>query len=118
VAYLDRVNISVAGQFMAREFHLSNTQLGHVFSAFVLGYALFQAPGGWLADRLGPRLVLTLAVIWWGVFTILLTFLSADSTWLLALLIAVRFGLGVGEALVALRRTREEERPIRGGIAS
>jgi ACS family glucarate transporter-like MFS transporter len=100
VAYLDRVNISIAGQFIAREFHLSNLQLGRVFSAFVLGYALFQAPGGWLADKLGPRAVLTLAAIWWGVFTSLPTFLSAGSPALLTLLIAVRFVLGVGEAVM------------------
>jgi nitrate/nitrite transporter NarK len=66
VAYLYRVNISIAGQFMAREFHLSNAQLGRVFSAFVLGYALFQAPGGWLADKLAPRAVLTMAAIRWA----------------------------------------------------
>jgi len=65
IAYLDRVNISIAGPSIAEEFHLSNVELGGVFSAFVLGYAFFQAPGGWLADRLGPRRVLMLGVIWW-----------------------------------------------------
>lgn len=44
IAYLDRVNISIAGQAVAREFHLTDVQLGAGFSAFVLGYALFQAP--------------------------------------------------------------------------
>jgi len=48
IAYLDRVNISIAGSSIEREFHLEHLQLGWVFSAFVLGYALFQAPGdGW-----------------------------------------------------------------------
>ncbi|MEP7347243.1 MAG: MFS transporter, partial [Gemmatimonadaceae bacterium] len=42
VAYLDRVNISIAGKLMAKEYGLSNQQLGYVFSAFVLGYMLFQ----------------------------------------------------------------------------
>ena len=41
-AYLDRVNISIAGPILQKEFGLSNTQLGYVFSAFVVGYALFQ----------------------------------------------------------------------------
>lgn len=50
VAYLDRVNISIAGQFLQKDLNLSNTSLGFVFSAFVLGYAIFQAPGGRLAD--------------------------------------------------------------------
>ncbi len=100
VAYLDRVNISIAGQFMAREFHLSNQQLGSVFSAFVIGYALFQVPGGWLADRLGPRVVLTFAVVWWGIFTSSLTLLTAATPAILAMLIVMRFALGMGEAVM------------------
>ena len=59
-AYLDRVNISVAGQFIQKDLNLNSTQLGWVFSAFVLGYALFQAPGGRIADRFGPRRVIVL----------------------------------------------------------
>ena len=58
IAYLDRVNISIAGHSIQQEFHLDNIQLGWVFSAFVAGYALFQAPGGRLADRFGPRKIL------------------------------------------------------------
>jgi ACS family glucarate transporter-like MFS transporter len=64
VAYLDRVNISIAGQFLQRDLHLSNTSLGFVFSAFIFGYAVFQAPGGRLADRFGPRLVIALGTVW------------------------------------------------------
>jgi MFS transporter, ACS family, glucarate transporter len=100
IAYLDRVNISIAGQAIAKEFHLNNVQLGYVFSAFVLGYALFQAPGGRLADRIGPRTILGLGVIWWGIFTCLITVFSPATTALLTLLIVVRFSLGMGEAVV------------------
>ncbi|MGI8961917.1 MAG: MFS transporter [Bryobacteraceae bacterium] len=100
IAYLDRVNISIAGQAIAKEFHLDNVHLGWVFSAFVLGYALFQAPGGSLADRVGPRRILTAGVVWWGIFTALITLLSANTAGLLILLIAVRFLLGMGEAVV------------------
>lgn len=100
IAYLDRVNISIAGQAIAAEFHLDNVQLGWVFSAFVLGYALFQAPGGWLADRIGPRRVLALGVVWWAIFTCAITILPAGVPALLALLLAVRFLLGMGEAVV------------------
>jgi ACS family glucarate transporter-like MFS transporter len=100
VAYLDRVNISVAGQAISREFGLSNIQLGWVFSAFVGGYALFQTPGGWISDRLGPRLVLTLGVVWWGVIIAATTLLTSGTAWLLALLIAARFLLGMGEAVL------------------
>src|SRR5689334_16971101 len=100
IAYLDRVNISIAGHVIAEEFHLSNIELGWVFSAFVLGYAIFQAPGGRLADRLGPRLVLGLGVVWWGVFTCLITAFPTYFTGLVAIIIAIRFCLGMGEAVV------------------
>src|SRR5580658_5357527 len=76
IAYLDRVNISIAGQAVALEFHLSNQQLGWVFSAFIAGYAVFQTPGGWLCDRFGARVVLMVGVLWWGVFTSAITVLS------------------------------------------
>src|SRR4029078_3012081 len=71
VAFLDRVNISIAGSSIASEYHLTNVQLGWVFSAFLAGYALFQTLGGMLADRYGPRRVLAAGVVWWGVFTAL-----------------------------------------------
>src|SRR3974390_1065838 len=71
VAFLDRTNISIAGSSLAAAYHLSKIQLGWILSAFLAGYALFQTPGGRLADRLGPRRVLAVGVIWWGVFTAL-----------------------------------------------
>jgi ACS family glucarate transporter-like MFS transporter len=100
VAYLDRVNISIAGQFLQRDFHLDNTQLGAVFSAFVLGYALSQAPGGRLADRFGPRIVVAIGTVWWGIFTALTGSIPLGVAGVLGILIAVRFTLGVGEAVV------------------
>jgi MFS transporter, ACS family, glucarate transporter len=100
IAYLDRVNVAIAGKAISTEFHISNVQLGWIFSAFVLGYALFQAPGGRLADRIGPRNILALGVIWWGIFTTLITVLQASTPVLLALLIGIRFSLGIGEAVV------------------
>jgi len=48
ISYLDRVNIAIAGSSLAEEYHLSQVRLGWVFTAFLLGYALFQTPGdGW-----------------------------------------------------------------------
>src|SRR5437660_6659455 len=99
VAYLDRVNISIAGSSIAAEYHLSNVQLGWIFSAFLVGYALFQTPGGWLADRLGPRRVLTAGVLWWGIFTALTAVVSTKIAFAVLLLAAVRFLLGAGEAI-------------------
>jgi len=100
IAYLDRVNISIAGPTIIQEFHLTNVQMGWIFSAFVLGYAFFQAPGGWIADRIGPRTVLALGVVWWGVFTVLITLLPAGAAGMIILLVAIRFSLGIGEAVV------------------
>jgi ACS family glucarate transporter-like MFS transporter len=100
VAYLDRVNISIAGHAIAQEFRLDNIQLGWVFSAFVLGYALFQAPGGRLADRFGPRKILTFGTVWWAVFTALTAFVAPGISGALLFLLAVRFALGIGEAVV------------------
>ncbi|MFI5303239.1 MAG: MFS transporter [Nitrospiria bacterium] len=102
VTYIDRVNISVAGKEMMREYGLSSVGLGEIFSAFVLGYALFQIPGGWIGDIWGPRRVLTFAVIWWSFFTILTAL--ANELFLSTLLgvfgalFIVRFLIGMGEA--------------------
>lgn len=100
IAYLDRVNISIAGSLIQKEFGLDNLQLGWVFSSFVLGYALFQAPGGRLADRFGPRRILSLATVWWAVFTAVVAVVPAGIPGVLAVLLAARFLLGVGEAMV------------------
>jgi ACS family glucarate transporter-like MFS transporter len=102
VTYVDRVNISVAGKALMPAFGLSAVEMGTVFSAFVLGYALFQIPGGWLGDRWGARLVLAAAVLWWSLFTVLTAVVAhpliASSIGALGALLAVRFLIGVGEA--------------------
>ncbi len=100
VAFLDRTNISIAGTFLAASYHLNSIRLGWVFSAFLVGYAAFQIVGGWLAVRLGPRRVLAAGVLWWGVFTALTALVPTHLRDSLFLLIAVRFALGAGEAVV------------------
>ncbi len=100
VAYLDRVNISIAGKLLAAEFHLSNVQLGSIFSAFLAGYALFQTPGGWLADKLGARRVLALAVVWWGIFSALIVVVPTGFHQALLAFMVLRFTLGAGEAVM------------------
>jgi ACS family glucarate transporter-like MFS transporter len=100
VSYLDRVNISIAGGAIVDAYHLTDVQLGRVFSALVAGYALFQTVGGHLADRFGPRRVLTGGVVWWGIFTALTALVPADIAGALWLFVAVRFLLGAGEAVI------------------
>jgi ACS family glucarate transporter-like MFS transporter len=100
IAYLDRVNISIAGHSIQGEFGLDNVQLGWVFSAFLVGYSLFQTPGGWLADRFGPRKIVALGTVWWGVFTTLTALVPSGFGGALAVLLTVRFALGIGEAML------------------
>jgi ACS family glucarate transporter-like MFS transporter len=99
-AYLDRVNISVAAAKLTEEFHLTNQQLGFIFSAFLFGYALSQTPAGWLADRFGHRRALTAGVVWWGVFSALTALTSRSFANPFVALLGIRFVLGLGEAVM------------------
>ena len=102
VTYIDRVNISVTARHMMPSLGLTDIQMGWIFSAFVLGYALFQVPGGWMGDRWGPRRVLTFAVIWWSIFTALTaiapTLPLVNLIGIMGSLMVVRFLIGIGEA--------------------
>jgi len=92
VAYVDRVNISVAGPLMRRDLGLTPIQLGILFSAFAYPYAAMQIAGGWAADRFGPRLVLAALSLVWAAGTIL-----TGLSWGIATLVACRLLVGVGE---------------------
>src|SRR5580704_9270376 len=100
VAFLDRVNLSIAGGALSAEYHLTNVQFGFLSTALLIGYTLFQTPAGWLADRFGPRRVLTSSVLWWGVFTALTAAIPTSIVSPFAALIGVRFLLGAGEAIM------------------
>lgn len=92
IAYVDRVNISVAAPLLRKEMGLTATDLGLMFSAFAYPYAAMQIFGGWLSDKFGPRLILTVLSIIWAAATILTGF-----AWGLGSLIIFRILLGVGE---------------------
>ena len=100
ISFLDRTNISIAGLQISSEYGLGNQRLGWIFSAFLIGYAGFQVPAGWLASRFGPRLVITLGVVWWGVATALTTLIPPGISQAVVLLIGIRFLLGAGEAVI------------------
>src|SRR5438477_6387447 len=93
IQYIDRVCISQAAPFISRDLNLTETQMGWVFSAFTLAYALFEIPAGYLGDRIGPRKVLLRIVLWWSFFT-------AATGWVRnwAALVVTRFLFGAGEA--------------------
>jgi MFS transporter, ACS family, glucarate transporter len=102
MAYVLRMNISVASPFMMDELNLDKIQMGRVFSAFMLGYALFQVPWGALGDRLGPARILTWAGIAWIVTTMLTGLLpgliAPVGTASLLMLMVLRFALGASQA--------------------
>jgi len=100
VAFLDRTNISIAGLQLSSEYGLGNQHLGWIFSAFLVGYAGFQIPAGWLAARFGPRRILALGVLWWGLVTELTALLPKGMPHAVAILVAIRFALGAGESVV------------------
>lgn len=93
ISYLDRVCISMTAPFVQRDLHLSDLQMGLVFSVFTFAYAAFEIPGGWLADRFGPRLMMTRVVLWWS----LLTAATGLVTGFISILV-VRLLFGAGEA--------------------
>src|SRR5690348_380166 len=95
VTYIDRVAISSAAAVPAirRDLGLDDVQMGYVFGAFALAYALIDIPGGFLGDRLGPRRVLCRVVLWWSFFTA-----ATGWAWSYASLTATRFLFGAGEA--------------------
>jgi MFS family permease len=101
ITYVDRVNIGTAASVIRQELHLSNTELGLVFSAFAYPYLLFQVFGGWVGDRFGARKTLFVCGGIWALATIL-TGLAGS----LLSLFAVRFLLGFGEGATFPTATR------------
>jgi len=93
--YVDRVSISTVAPLMKVDLKLSNSQLGVVFSAFAIPYAMFQLIGGWLGDRLGPRLTLTMCCAVVGIATVL-TGAATGMISLFILRLALGFGQGAG----------------------
>ena len=95
ICYIDRVNISVAAIAMQEELGWSNETKGRVLSAFFFGYMLFMVPSGWISNRLGGKVVLGIAVVWWSVFTMLTPMAALLG---LPMLLAARILMGMGEA--------------------
>ena len=93
VTYLDRVCISKLAPDIMRDLGLSRVQMGWVFAAFALAYAVFEIPTAWWADRWGSRRVLTRIVLWWSGFTV-----ATAAAFNYASLLVVRFLFGAGEA--------------------
>lgn len=93
IAYMDRANLSYIAKPMMEDLNLTKAQFGLLGSFFSLGYALMQVPAGFLAEKKGPKKMLSIALVWWSAFTILTGIVKNHG-----LLFLVRFLFGVGEA--------------------
>ncbi|MBK9167166.1 MAG: MFS transporter [Bryobacterales bacterium] len=93
ITYIDRVCISQAMIFIREDLNLSPEQQGMILSAFALAYALFEIPGGYWGDSLGPRRVLMRIVVWWSFFTA-----ATGWAWNFMSMVVTRFLFGAGEA--------------------
>ena len=118
ITYIDRVNVSTAASVFKQELHLSNTQVGFVFSAFAYPYLIFQVIGGWVSDRFGARKALTICAIIWGGATLLTGVAGTFAT-----MVAARVLLGFGEGATFPTATRamsdwfaEDKRAFSQGI--
>ena len=92
ISYIDRTVISLAIVQIGEDLSLDASKLGIILSAFFVGYAFMQIPGGWLADRFGSRKVIVAAVVAWSIFTAL-----SGLAWSFISLILIRFLFGIGE---------------------
>lgn len=100
VSYLDRTNISIAAPAMKLDFGISDVQMGTVFTAFVLGYALTQPIAGRLADRFGAYRVIAIGIVWWSVITAVTGLVSATFAGAFGLMVGIRLLLGIGESVI------------------
>ena len=99
VSYFDRIIMPAAGPRLMRDFSISPTAMGSVYSAFILGYALLMIPGGHLSDRLGARRTLALMAFGSAGFTALTVLAGSSliSAWVgtVAILWVIRFGMAI-----------------------
>ncbi len=100
INYIVRVNVSTAAAVFQPELHLTNTQVGLVFSAFAYPYLLFQIIGGWVSDRFGARRALTIFAVIWSAATV---YMGLTSTLTGMIVSRVMLGLGVSALPTATR---------------
>jgi len=101
ITYIDRNNVSTVAPIFERDLHLTNTQIGFVYSAFAYPYLIFQIIGGWVSDRFGARIGLTVCGVIWASATLLTGMVSS-----LAAVLFLRVMLGFGEGATFPTATR------------
>lgn len=95
IAFIDRANLSVAMPTIGEEYGISPGWQGVLLGAWAWTYALFQLPSGWLADKVGPRTVYAVAIVWWSLCTAGVALVRGVGS-----LLGLRLLMGVGEAPV------------------
>ncbi len=97
LCHFNRISISVAGtEHIMKDFAITETQMGMVYSAYLFLYTLCMIPGGWFIDRFGPKRALMLVGFGSAIlvpFTGLTSYLTAAS--ILAVLCVIRGLLGI-----------------------
>jgi len=93
VTYLDRTAMGTIAPIVTKEWQLTPSETGWIFTAFALAYALFEVPTAKWAEKLGTKAVLTRIVVWWSVFTA-----GTALSFNLSSMVLVRFLFGAGEA--------------------
>ena len=93
MAYLDRINLAVAGIEIIKNLHLTLPEFGLISSAFFITYSIFMVPSGILSERWGPRKLLATAITWWSTFTAL-----TATAWNFASIFIIRLFFGPGES--------------------
>ncbi|OEC96110.1 MULTISPECIES: MFS transporter [unclassified Rhizobium] len=93
INYLDRTNLSITAPSLSAELKIDPVTMGWLFSAFGWTYTAMQIPGGWLADRVHPRIVYPLTILVWSVATFSLGFVAG-----IVSLFILRLAVGVFEA--------------------
>lgn len=118
ITFMDRICISTASDQIMADLGISQQMMGYIFAMFALSYAVFQIPSGWLADKYGPRSVLSFVVGLWSLFTAF-----TGMAWNTASMLIFRFFFGAGEAGAFPGSTRAvfnwvpvKERGIANGI--
>src|SRR5881394_3567654 len=114
INYIVRVNVSTAAAVFQPELHLTNTQVGLIFSAFAYPYLAFQIAGGWVADKFGARRALTVFAILWSSATVLMGLANSLGGLVLG---RVLVGIGVSALPVATRAMSNWTRPESRGFA-
>jgi ACS family D-galactonate transporter-like MFS transporter len=92
INYMDRANLSIVAPDVKADLHISEAELGLIFSAFSWTYAVLQIPGGWVLDRVGPRITFGVALIFWSIVTGSISLAKGFGS-----LLGLRLALGVAE---------------------